>query len=101
MNIVILIPIYNDWKSISKLLGDINSNISNLDCKFSIIIVNDASTEESSINNSNLSNIQSIKIINMKINQGHTRSNATGIKYLLKNNDFDYLILISVSQFDV
>ena len=54
MNLVILIPIFNDWKSVSKLLEDINSNISNLDCKFSIIIVNYASTEESLINNSNL-----------------------------------------------
>ena len=53
MNIVILIPIYNDWRSVSKLLDDINSNISNLDCKFSIIILNDSSTEETTINNSN------------------------------------------------
>ena len=54
MKIIILIPVYNDWKSVSKLLEDINSNISGLDCNFSIIIVNDASTEETSIINSNL-----------------------------------------------
>ncbi len=92
MNIVILIPIYNDWRSVSKLLEDINSNISNLDCKFSIIIVNDASTEDSSINNSNLSNIQSIKIINMKENIGHTRCIATGLKYIFEKEEFDYVI---------
>ena len=92
MNIVILIPIYNDWKSISKLLEDINSNISNLDCKFSIIIVNDASTEESSINNSNLKNIQSIKVINMKENMGHARCIATGLKHIFEKEEFDYVI---------
>ena len=92
MNIVILIPIYNDWRSVSKLLEDINSNISNLDCKFSIIIVNDASTEESLINNSNLTNIKSIKIINMKENMGHARCIATGLKHIFEKEEFDYVI---------
>tara|TARA_B100000945_G_scaffold209785_1_gene168861 strand:- start:1290 stop:2159 length:870 start_codon:yes stop_codon:yes gene_type:complete len=92
MNLVILIPIFNDWKSVSKLLEDINSNISNLDCKFSIIIVNDASTEESLINNSNLTNIQSIKIINMKENMGHARCIATGLKHIFEKEEFDYVI---------
>ena len=30
----------------------------------------------------------------MKKNQGHTRCNATGIKYLSEKEDFDYLILM-------
>ena len=92
MNIVILIPIYNDWRSVSKLLDDINSNISNLDCKFSIIILNDSSTEETTINNSNLINIQSIKIINMKENIGHARCIATGLKHIFEKEEFDYVI---------
>ena len=43
--IKILIPIYNDWQSVFKLLEDINSNVSNIDHEISVIIVNDASTE--------------------------------------------------------
>ena len=92
MKIVILVPIYNDWKSISKLLEDINSNVSGLDCNFSIIIVNDASTEEQSIYESNLENIQSIKIINMKENRGHARCIAAGLKYIFEKEEFDYVI---------
>ena len=49
----ILAPIYNDWQSISKLLEEINLNVKDLNQEFSIIIVNDASTEEQSINTSN------------------------------------------------
>ena len=92
MKIVILVPIYNDWKSISKLLEDINSNVSDLDCNFSIIIVNDASTEEQSIYPSNLENIQSIKIINMKENRGHARCIAAGLKHIFEKEEFDYVI---------
>ena len=45
MKIKILIPVYNDWQSVFKLLENINSEVSNLDHEFSVIIVNDASTE--------------------------------------------------------
>ena len=45
MKINILIPVYNDWKSVAKLMQNINSEISNLNVEFSIIIVNDGSTD--------------------------------------------------------
>ena len=43
---IILIPLYNDWKSVSKLLEKIDLQIINWDVETSIILVNDASTEE-------------------------------------------------------
>ena len=46
MNITILTPVYNDWKSVSKLIEEINTIVKDLDAEFSLIIVNDASTEE-------------------------------------------------------
>ena len=44
--IKILIPIYNDWKSVFKLLEDIDLKVNDLNHEFSVIIVNDCSTEE-------------------------------------------------------
>ena len=67
MKIKILIPIYNDFQSVSKLLIDINSVISNLNGEFSIIIVNDGSTEKTEIDISNLDKINSIKVIMLKM----------------------------------
>jgi len=92
MKIKILIPVYNDFQSVSKLIVDINSAISNLNEEFSIIIINDASTEKAEINVSNIDKIKSIKIINMKQNQGHARCIALGLKYIFDNDEFDYLI---------
>jgi hypothetical protein len=40
--IKILIPVYNDWQSVSKLLENINSEVSTLEGIFSVIIFNDA-----------------------------------------------------------
>ena len=93
--IKILIPVYNDWQSVLKLLENINLHISALEDEFSITIINDASTEgrpKLLPNLANLCNLKSIKIINMKENRGHARCNATGLKYINENEDFDYII---------
>ena len=92
MKIIILVPIYNDWQSASKLLEEINSNISGLECQFSIIIVNDASSDQQSISALNTENLHSIKILNMRENRGHARCIATGLKYLFEKEEFDYVI---------
>ena len=92
MKVIILVPIYNDWKSVSKLIEAINSKVSNLKCHVSIIIINDASIEQQSIYVPNLENIQSIKIINMKENRGHARCIAAGLKYIFEKEEFDYVI---------
>ena len=46
MKIIILIPIYNDWQSVKKLLEKINNEVKGMDHSFSVILVNDASTEQ-------------------------------------------------------
>ena len=90
--IKILIPVYNDWQSVFKLLENINSEISTLDAEFSLIIVNDASTENKQEFSADLSNLKSIQVINMKENRGHARCNAAGLKHINEKEDFDYVI---------
>jgi len=92
MKIKILIPIYNDFQSVSKLITDINFVVANLNAEFSVIIVNDASTDKAKIDFSNVDKIKSIKIINMKENRGHTRCIATGLKYIFDKEKYDYVI---------
>ena len=92
MKIKILIPVYNDWQSVFKLLENINSEVSNIGHEFSVIIVNDASTETKPEISSNFENLNSIKIINMKENRGHARCNAAGLKHIFQNEEFDYVI---------
>jgi len=90
--IKILIPVYNDWQSASKLVNEINNLSIDPEYQISIIIVNDASNHDRQDEGVNLENIHSIKILNMKINQGHTRGIATGLKYIYEKEDFDYVI---------
>ena len=92
MNIKILIPVYNDWKSVSKLVDEINGL--SIDPKFqlSVIIINDASNHDRLSEEKKLENIKSFKIINMKKNQGHARCIAVGLKYIFEKEEFDYVI---------
>ena len=92
MKIKILIPIYNDWQSVFKLLDEIDYNISEIDHEISVTIVNDASNHDRDNENRNYQNIHSVKILNMRINQGHARCIATGLKYIFNKEDFDYVI---------
>ena len=90
----ILIPCYNDWQSLFKLLNNIDNNVTMFDAEFTVLIVNDCSTEKMPKPSFSFKKIKSIDLINIKKNQGHTRCNATGIKYLSKKKDFDYMILM-------
>ena len=92
MKIKILVPIYNDWQSASKLLDEIDNNILDLDHEISVIIINDASTHDRQEERRDFKNLHSIKILNMKINQGHARCIATGLKYIFEKEEFDYVI---------
>ena len=92
MKVKIIIPIYNDWQSVFKLFEEIDNLKIYKNFEISIIVVNDASNHDRSNEEINFDNIQSIKILNMKKNQGHARCIATGLKYILDKDEFDYAI---------
>mgnify|MGYP002525651822 CR=1 FL=1 len=89
---VILIPVYNDWKSVSKLLKEIDLQIVDWESEVSVLIINDDSIEMKSGTNSNFKKIKSVKVLNMKKNQGHARCFATGLKFIIEREKFDYVI---------
>ena len=92
MKIKILIPVFNDWKSVFKLLDEINQLSLDPTIQLSVIIINDASNHDREDDEKKYENINSIKILNMKINQGHGRCIATGLKYIFEKENFDYVI---------
>ena len=92
MKIKILIPIYNDWQSVFKLLENIDSTIKGLEAETSVLIINDASVDEKPEFNFNINNLKSIDIVNMKENRGHARCIAAGLKYTNEKEDFDFII---------
>ena len=92
MKYVILVPVYNDRESLKILIENINNEIKDLNSEISLIVINDASSQQIIDEYSNIENFNSIEIINMKENRGHTRCIASGLKYIYEKKQFDYVI---------
>ena len=57
MKIIILTPVYNDWQSVYKLIGEINNLSLNKEFEISVYIFNDYSNHDSTYFEKNLENI--------------------------------------------
>jgi len=92
MKYVILIPIYNDRQSLKLLIENINQEIKDLNSEISIVVINDASSQQIIDEYPNVENIHSIEILNMKQNRGHARCIASGLKYIHEKKEYDFII---------
>ena len=101
-NIIILTPVYNDWKNLEKLLKKINKIfLKKLKSKFELIVVNDCSQEIYNYKKLKLKTISKINFISLYKNVGSQRAIAIGIKYLsnvYKKKDFKTIIIDSDGQ---
>ena len=92
--VLVLIPVYNDWDSLKKLLNEIDFHINNIkEFEFNCIVVNDSSSENMPVIKKPL-NFNFLKVLHMKENKGHARSNAFGLRYIFQNEDFNFVILM-------
>lgn len=82
-NYFIVIPVYNDNKSLNKLLIKLNKYLFFLKKKITILIINDCSTESIIIKNK-FKNFKKIKIINLKKNVGSQKAIFICLKHLKK-----------------
>ena len=92
MKYVILVPIYNDRESLKMLIENINNELKDLNHEVSIVVINDASSQQIIDTYTNIENINSFEIISMRENRGHARCIASGLKYIFEKKDFDFVI---------
>ncbi len=92
MKYVILVPIYNDRESLKLLIENINDELKDLNHEVSIVVINDASSQQIIDIYPNIENINSFEIVNMKENRGHARCIASGLKYIFEKKEFDFII---------
>jgi hypothetical protein len=98
--IIILMPLFNDWESATRLLNKIDELASSWSADISALIINDASTEKRSGLEFNFKKIKSVKILNMKKNTVHQRCIAVGLKHICTNEDFDRVIIMDADGED-
>lgn len=97
INLLILLPVYNDWRSLNKLLIELDRRLDTTKFIISILIVDDASNEAKKMNNHNLKNINNIKVIRFGNNMGNQKAIFLGLKYI---HELNYKGIIAVMDAD-
>ena len=93
MKNIILIPVYNDWKSLNLLLSQINDQINYIG-SVQILIVNYASTQKAIFNKKNFNKIKEIKVLNLNKNVGSQKAICIGLDYLSKIKSTFYVTIM-------
>ncbi len=81
ISLTIVIPIYNDWNSVSALLTEIDDQCARHDIAATIIMVNDGSAAppSASFRQQTYQHLQRVRLVNLKRNLGHQRALAVGL----------------------
>ena len=88
MKHIIVLPVYNDWRSLNKLLSKLDKCL--IQKKFitnEILIVNDNSSKEISLKKKKYKSIKKIRVIFLNQNLGSQKAIAIGLEYLKKFNE--------------
>ena len=83
-NFFIITPTFNDWRSLNKVLHEVDKKVSKMKGKFNAIVINDASTIKPNLKLKRLKKLKKITIITNKKNLGSQKSISIGLKYLQK-----------------
>ena len=101
--IIILTPVYNDWASFEELYKNLVARSELSKYQVSLIIIDDASTEDFSpapalFDQSD--SIISVKKIQLNCNLGHQRAIALGLSYINKNEECDAVLILDADGED-
>ena len=86
--VTIVIPVYNNWWVTYKCLRALQRSF-NL-CKYEVIVVNDASTDQT---RDGLRNIRGIKVVHNKVNVGYLESTNRGASLAAESSN--YIVLLN------
>jgi hypothetical protein len=94
-NLIICIPVYNDWESVTVLLEKLDLEIAKLDSSVSILIVDDGSTKNPPNKLSKApSHIDKLEVIHLRRNLGHQRAIAMGLSYIYANYECQAVLIM-------
>jgi glycosyltransferase involved in cell wall biosynthesis len=102
--ITILMPVYNDWNSFTRLVNDIDRCTRGLNnVRIDIIAIDDGSAQPLSILNNEFGKyecIREISVLHLARNLGHQKAIALGIAYINSNVPCDLVLVMDADGED-
>jgi polyisoprenyl-phosphate glycosyltransferase len=102
VKLMILMPIYNDWRSLYLLLPELDKELHSARLNARLLLVDDGSTEKVPENLSNLKmrSIEGIDVLPLRRNLGHQRAIAVGLSYIEANEPTRTVIIMDADGED-
>ena len=97
----ILLPLYNDWKSLNSLLRKINIELKKRNRYVKILVLNDSSTQKINIIHKKLKFIKNIKVLTTNKNLGSQKIISIGLNYIKKIKNELIVVMDSDGEDDV
>lgn len=96
--IALVIPVFNDWDSLSRLLLEIDAALGPADLRGKVVLVDDGSTVEipDQLKSQSYIHLESVEVVRLLCNLGHQRAIAVGLAHIHKS----YLALKCVVVMD-
>ncbi len=96
-HLAIVTPVFNDWDSFYRLVGEIDESLRGLSIEVNIVAIDDASTQPSQggqFAKEKYAVIRHIEIIHLARNTGHQRAIAIGLSYFENKYKADHIIVM-------
>jgi glycosyltransferase involved in cell wall biosynthesis len=96
MLVAIVMPVFNDWISLSDLIGSLEAVELPENIQFSLFVIDDCSSEPATITCplQTLHRIREIEIIGLACNLGHQRAIAVGLVEVSGRGGFDAILVM-------
>lgn len=91
-----IIPVYNDWHCLDRLLSDLGIVFSSFSSRINILVVDDGSLESPG----NIKTFAETEILRLRRNVGHQKALAIGLAYANENLQFDKVLIMDADGED-
>src|SRR6185369_10680448 len=83
-SVVIVVPVFNDWAALARLLPDIDTALGAARLTGRVAVVDDGSTSEppGELRGRRYANIREVNLVKLRRNLGHQRAIAVGLTHL-------------------
>lgn len=102
IDVLILIPVFDDWEALGMLLPQLDETLGQSVYRVRLLVVDDASTETGSAEalRGPFESIRNISLLTLRRNLGHQRAIAVGLAYAEKHQQSDVVVVMDADGED-
>ena len=103
LNLIILLPVYNDWECAAILVRKLDSVLSNNDCNAQLIFLDDCSSSPllQDFVKVELKNMSGVECVRLRRNLGHQRAIAIGLSFIHRERPCDAVLVMDADGEDM